>query len=195
VIDYHTNHRLLSRPIKVHWAGWESDTFRLQQAGWKLSVEELVHYQQMRMVIKHDQIGMIGQTNDLRFEHYRAANSFDYINNLPIWQMAHMGRSIMMHNHGPVDWNFRPVDATPQLQSREIKSLEDMVHFASAPLVRTQALVLPEATVDDLLKEILERQQDAKMDYFEDLVRKEGQIQPAHKFHAQIISIPERIAA
>lgn len=34
-------------------------------------------------------------------------------------------------------------------------------------------------------------QQAAKTDYFRDMVRREGQSLPAHKFHAQIISLKE----
>jgi hypothetical protein len=87
--------------------------------------------------------------------------------------------------------NFKAVDAKPQLNFERVTSLEDLVPFAGAPIVRNQALILPEATVDDLLKGILDRQEDAKMAFFEDLVQKEGDAEsPAPpKFHAQIISL------
>lgn len=183
--------RLLSKPVPVHWLGWETDTWRLQQAGWELSVDQDHYGRRMRMVCRHQQQGFIGQTNDIPFE----THVLPHLTDIPryIWQMSHMGRDIYVHSHGgPISsyLNFKAVDAKPQLCFQRVKRLEDLVHFAGAPLVSNQALILPEATVDDLLKEILDRQEDAKLAFFEDLVQREGDEQrAAPKFHAQIISL------
>lgn len=180
-------HRLLSRPIEVHWAGWQTNTLKLQQAGWKLSVEERPYDGLMRMCIKHDQLGMIGQTNNLDYSYLRSGA--DQWGTLPIWQMRHLGGRIEIHSPAPLSWDFKPIDAMPQFAQSSAMSLEDLVHFAPAPLIRTSALVLPEATVDDLLKEILERQEVGKLAYVDNLLFKDGRDPPAHKFHTQIISL------
>lgn len=186
--------RLLSKPVKVYWDGWETDTYRLQQNGWDLSVDQDPSYRRMRLVIRNQRQGFIGQTNDIPMELlYPDPHRNIWEDDRPahIWQMRHMGRSIMVQEHGPISAyaNFKAIDAKPQLSFDRVTSLEDLVPFAAAPLVRTQALVLPEKTVDDLLAEILEKQAGAKTEYFKDLVYREGQEMPRHKFHAQIISL------
>lgn len=186
----YSDHRILSRPVKIHWAGWETDTYRLQQNGWSLSAEQLIERNTMRLVFRHESLGMIGQTADIDYRYEEAAfggpGLSDYMPERYA-QVRHMGRQIIVHNHGPME--FRPIDAQPQMVSHEVRSLEDLVAFAPAPLLRTNCLVLPEATVDDLLSEIIERQKDAKTSYFRDIVSKEGSIAQPHKFHAQIISL------
>lgn len=183
------DHRILSRPVKVHWAGWETDTYRLQQNGWQLSAEPRVDRDVMRIGFRHEHLGMIGQTADIAYN-YEAAFMDPLSDYMPerYAQVRHMGRQILIHNHGPMD--FRAIDAQPQMVSTEVRSLEDLVAFAPAPLVRTNCLVLPEATVDDLLKEIIDRQAEAKTSYFQDIVAKEGSIMQPHRFHAQIVSLP-----
>lgn len=186
----HEQGRLLSKPVKVHWLGWETDTYRLQQAGWELSMDQDPYRRVMRMVVRHRTEAFIGQTNDIPME--LARGPYDDIPYSHIWQMRHMGREIRVHEHGPVSAyvNFKAVDAKPQLSFERVTSLKDLVPFAGAPIVRNQALILPEATVDDLLAGILERQEEAKMAFFEDLVQREGEVDRAPpKFHAQIISL------
>jgi hypothetical protein len=186
----HEQGRLLSKPVKVHWLGWETDTYRLQQAGWELSMDQDYCGRRMRMVCRHQSEHFIGQTNDIPME--LARGPYEDIPYHHIWQMSHLGREIRVHERGPISAyaNFKAVDAKPQLNFERVTSLEDLVPFAGAPIVRNQALILPEATVDDLLKEILDRQEDAKMAYFEDLVQREGDAERAPpKFHAQIISL------
>lgn len=186
--------RLLSKPVPVLWLGWETDTYRLQQAGWELSVDQCVEQMAMRMVVRHQQAGFIGQTNNIPMQLARDP----YYDEAPkhIWQMSNLGREIRVHSHGGPAingyLNFQAVDAKPQLSFEEVRSLEDMVPFAGAPIVQSRALILPEASVDDLLAGILERQHDAKMAYFEDLVPKVGELaRPPAKFHAQIISLDD----
>jgi hypothetical protein len=184
-----THGRLLSKPVKVYWEGWETDTYTLQQNGWDLSVDQDHMRMYMRMVVRNKRLGFIGQTNNIPMEYVRYG---DFDQPKHIWQMQCMGRDIRVHEHGPISAyaNFKAIDAKPQLSFEKVTSLEDLVPFARAPLVRTQALVLPEASVDDLLAEILARQSEAKTEYFKDLVWREGQpAPPPHKFHAQIISL------
>jgi len=193
MLNRYTDHRILSRPVKVYWAGWETDTYRLQQAGWELSAEQCIEARSIRMIIRHNEIGMIGQTLTSEWDYERMldygrfrGNSYEEPERF--LQMRHMGRHIVVHNHGPMD--FRPIDAQPQLCTDEIKDLDDLAHFAT-PMVRTKALVLTDATVDQLLERALELQEPAKQAYFEAQIReKSGQL-PPHRFAAQIISLKD----
>lgn len=187
--QFDPGYRIFSRPVRIHWAGWETDTLRLQQAGWQLSAEQDPMRNTMRLALRHEQIRMEGLTEleDWYFERTLVDPSGRPLDTS--LRMRAMGRAIMIHEHAPFD--FAPIDAAPSVTlDHKVTSLSDLAHFA-APLVRTQALVLPEATVDQLLSQLLEKQQAAKTDYFKDMVAREGSVIPAHKFHAQIISLRE----
>lgn len=182
--------RVLALPMKVYWAGWESSTLELQQAGWKLSMVQNPMNDSLTLAIQHDQLNMRGITPEISFHHRNMTPEGKMIH-APC-RIAHMGHTIMVQQRDWGGWDFHPIDARPQMSTwNEFKSLDDMCHFPKLPLVSTQAIVVPEATVDELLSRILDKQQGAKTDYFRDLVAREGSIVPAHKFHAQIISIKD----
>lgn len=180
--------RILSRPVKCYWAGWETDTFRLQQHGWRLSAEEDVYSNSMRLALDHPHLGIRGITERIEHDYHRDLGGYHEGRPLGL-QLKAMGHSIFIHEHGPM--NFHAIDAVPQMRHEQVTRLEDLAHFAPAPLVRSQAIVLPEPDVAELLDRILEKQAQAKTDYFKDIVAKEGSLLVPHKFHAQIISLDE----
>ncbi len=185
--DYTQDRLLASRPIELHFAGWRTDTHTLQRAGWAISACENVATMQMHIAARHEQWGLETMGN-ASFDYYREYH--DRRMNLDCRvDMRAVGREVIVQGMGFPD--FYPVDAEPQLRCTKLRRLQDLAHFAPMPRALTNPIVLPEASVDDLLAQILERQQAAKTDYFRDLVRREGQILPAHKFHAQIISLKE----
>jgi hypothetical protein len=146
--------------------------------------------------MKHEGQGLYGLTEIAQWEYC----SFDDLyfmsrqRSFPILQMRHVARNIHFQTTGHLDWNFQAIDARPTFVETEIKSLEDLAHFAPA-LVRTQEIILPEETVPDLMKRILEMQEPGRQ---ENLKRKLRSAQdpdyvalagPRQKFHAQILSI------
>jgi hypothetical protein len=184
---------LLSRPVEVHWAGWRSDTFTLQQNGWSLSAEQDMQRMQMSIAMRNERAGMVGVTGsvDWRFmEDWRYAQ---HSHSLPALPVHLMGRKIeVMHTRGNHWDNFRPIDAQPQFEpNREIRSLEDMVHFAPAH-TRTQQLIVPEDSVEELMARILKMQQGPRIERIRQEIREGDRVDftaPRQKFHAQIISL------
>lgn len=148
----------------------------------------------MRLALRHDQWGIEGLT-ELADEWHYGGMGHDFLDHVHLpMRIRAMGVKVFVQDHGPFD--FQPIDAAPTwrdravfFQGEQVRPLQELAHFAPAPLVRTEALVLPEPDVDALLAMILEKQQAAKTGYFHDLVAREGQGMPAHKFHAQIISL------
>lgn len=179
---------IMSRPITIRWAGWESDTHRLQQNGWEIAASQDVAAARMRIALRHQRYGLRGYTSPLDLYRYRGPGWDDEVRRQGVYgEVRHMGSAINVIEHGLMD--FRPVDATPQLRPDRVTSLDDLAHFAGA-MVRTQQVVVPEEDVNDLLLRILEKQQAAKTAYFDEQVRREGGLLQPHKFHAQIISLP-----
>lgn len=181
---------MLSRPVELHWAGWRSDTFTLQQHGWSLSAEQNIERMQMSIAMRNERAGMSGITAPMNWEYMRDMQDFrgHHTPQLPVHLM---GRKIeVMHTMGDHWSNFRPIDAQPQFMQRERRSLEDFVHFAPAH-TRTQQLIVPEDTVDDLMERILKMQQGPRIERIREEIREGERIsfQPRQKFHAQIVSI------
>jgi hypothetical protein len=189
--------RLISRPVRVHWMGWETDTYKLQQAGWQISAEQSVERRTLRMCIKHRDADMVGLSCHMDMYHFNDRynhpdNLYGRVTETAICEMRHMARDITVHDrHAFLD--FKAIDAEPRImmEPQGRWSLKDLLPFAEAPLVRTKALILPEAQVDDLLAAILERQADARTAYFKDLNERERLEMPSTKIHAQIISLSD----
>lgn len=175
-------------------AGWESDTFSLQQAGWQLSAEQSFGRGTMRIAMHHQGMNLRALTEVTEFDYMHAAHDWnDYLRGV-VLHCGMMGREINIHMHGEVSPSaFQPIDATPQVfMERRIVKIEDLAHFA-APLVRSQEIILPEENVPELLERILKLQQPARTERIrEELRHPEGRMfdpKPRQKFHAQIISL------
>lgn len=184
--------RFLSLPVTLNMAGWTSDTYRLQQAGWSLSADQDMRTMTMQMAMKHEQMGLYGMSAGIPWEFMRDDPQFLRNVELPVrW----VGRDIIVQMMGSPDFNFQPIDAVPQLRVSQRKRLEDFVHFAPA-LARTNQIIIPEESVEELMDRILKLQQPDRVERFKRLAREaqeEGRrldIQPAKaKFQAQIISL------
>lgn len=190
-------HRVLSRPIKLVWAGWETDTYRLQQAGWRLSVDQDFYGQRMRIMMSHSVMQMQAICDEVAFDYYRAAMDWEglYIRDMVVPCQA-MGRTVQIHMHGtsPIFDRARPIDAQMQMVQNNLSDLHQLVHFAPA-LTRTHELILPEAEVPDLIQAILERQDPDRQKRLREALRAEqrgvSSAGPGHEFCAQIIAFKE----
>lgn len=192
--------RILSRPVPVRWAGWRSDTLALQQAGWQLSVWEDMAYGRMQLAMKHETLQLRGLSHKLDWDHNLTRIGGPHYHNdfedRP-FEIGFMASQIMQRVVGAgMEWtHFRPIDAQPQLCTSEIRTLDDLAHFA-VPLVRTQEVIVADESVEELMQRILAKQQPLRERYFEQQVRDaEGLttagklLLPRPKVHAQIITL------
>jgi hypothetical protein len=194
--------RMLSRPAQVHWAGFESDTYRLQQAGWELAVEEEIEYDRIRLMMRHRDMRLYALTDAADYYYRRDETPgrepplrFNVCMAAPSIQVQRMNVA------GPMAFeNFRQIDAKPQMIESEIKSIEDFRIFAT-PLVRTEEIIVAPQTVSEMLQKILEmqlpeqeriRQRERLAESREAYLVGSG---PRQRFHAQILSIDDYRAA
>lgn len=168
--------RLRSLPIKTHWAGFESDTNKMQQAGWIVSALQDVASMQMQLAFSREggQFNS-GTPNKLRgissripYDFIRQSGMYGYYDREEIvMEIQAIGSRVHMHEHGGVDRavKFHPIDATPQMWSGRITSLDDWGHFVPAGNVdRLETVVMPhDESVEELLARILDKQQSAKV--------------------------------
>jgi hypothetical protein len=192
--------RMLSHPHHVIWAGWETTTPRLQQAGWEIAAEQDFNYDGCRLVMRHQGMQCVAITNSVTFykqamlmDRYRGDLRADPRLTFHVVRMSWRGGLAIEAdpNHMP---KFSLIDAYPQMSMREIKNIEDMGIFAT-PLVRTQELIVDESEVSAILAKLVEAQKP-EQERIRDRKRlresREGLMldaDPQMKFHAQILSI------
>lgn len=190
--------RVLSRPAEVWWAGFRSDTYRLQQAGWELAADEDVIEGRVRLMLRH---------RDMRLYALSSHTQYDYYKRLSTYQEAQLVFQVVcaapkieisrVAGIGPMSFeNFKQLDAQPQFMESEIKSLDDMKIFAT-PLVRTEELIVEQQTVAHMLEQIRKMQapEQSRIRAQERLKQSREMLSldamPRQKFHAQIISIED----
>jgi len=194
--------RLLSQPHRVFWAGWETRTTTLQQAGWEIAAEQDFVKWGVRLVMRHQQMQTVAITDSQDFHRvamlndpgrrWAAEDPRSYLLEFNVVRIAHdMAFQIEHLSYMP---DFRLVDAQSQYCHRELRNIEDMGIFAT-PLVRTEELIVDESEVSAILAKLVQAQkpeQERIRDRQRLRDKREGLSighEPQMKFHAQILSI------
>jgi hypothetical protein len=194
---------MLSMPIPIRFAGWESNTYQLQQNGWQLSAMEgrpsLSPRPQLQLALKHPGLQIRAMTRPIDVDYlgmfHNAGSIVEMVCKIGL-DVKVFGTTLMLSvvHYGPLD--FRAIDAQPQITDARFKNVDDLKIFADAQLVRTKEVVVMPDSVPELMEQILKLQAPKQADIRE-RVRKEQvlagldlkDVRPRQQFHAQILSI------
>lgn len=132
--------RVLSRPLGVHWAGWQTTTVRLQQCGWDLAVQYEYHHDGYTLLMRHESMQLYAYTDQLLLE--KALHDPYYTGeNVPVFQVRQVGKTLL-GVHAPLDFStFQQIDAVPRYVEHKIRSIEDFNIFALARSKAEEILV------------------------------------------------------
>lgn len=185
------NYPKISSPrCDVVWAGWRSDTFTLQQAGWQFSAEQDIAAMRFRFAIKHPNYRIYGLSQLVDFAEYQefyGNHRFDRPAPLVINHMVSRAESRLIDDLS----KFNPVDCEPQLNMEsKIKSIEDFMIFR--PIDKAKEIIVPDFQINDLLKMIIEKQ-DPKQAEIREKKRKEWRKFQREINEAQTINVEEVI--
>jgi hypothetical protein len=135
--------RVLSEPCEVHFAGFRSDTYRLQQAGWQLSMEQDIRMCRINLVMRFEPCGlyMLAQGQDYDFLRDSRAR--------PVFTIRHCSSRMMIQVMESLA-NFQPIDATPSFVTSERKCIEDFGIFATLQVRTEEILVEPQSVAECL---------------------------------------------
>lgn len=189
MLTAHSDARILSRPCRVIFAGWESTTTRLQQAGWSLSAEQSFEHNTIRLAMRYApaRLYMLAESQD--FDFYRAAglSGFDR-GGAPTFHIRCAGSDIVVQTMES-SFDFLPIDAAPQYVETTRKSIEDFGIFAT-PLARTEEIIVEPETVMGLLEKI-KKLQAPELAAIRECNRMRDRTEPMRRqqFHAQILSL------
>lgn len=178
--------RMLSEPVTVYWAGFESDTYRLQCEGWALSADQDVMDGTMQIAMRHKDADMCAITQREPWQYHsdwRDAQRFGNFAPRRL-QMQAIHSHIRVHVAGRMDWSrFEPIDAKPTFVMDDPRDIKDLVHFATRD---TSKIIVPQETVPDLMKRILEMQEPGRQAHF---LKQAKEARLRTTLHAQIYSI------
>ena len=152
--------KVFSDPVTLRWAGWETTTEKLQYAGWQISANQDVRGGTMQIVARHP--NGLSFLTELQEWRYHAAYE-PIMRGYPVFppmQVRALGKvEVVMYGSLPAFSQFSPIDAMPHVHTVTHARLEDYFHFA--PVTSPHDLIVPQASVPELLERILQLQQPA----------------------------------
>lgn len=179
----HSNGRVFNLPCDVHFLGWRSDTFRLQQAGWELCVEQHPWEGRIRLGLRHGGLKVYALSEEATYH-----ISQDYgREKLPTFIVNQFYTDIEKTLLFDIS-DFYGIDAKPCYVTRESLTIEDHQQLFIKPLVRTKEILVEPATVNALMEQIM-KLQSPKLEEIRKRNRTREYIGNQETFHAQVISI------
>ncbi len=160
------------RPVKVHFLGWSSDTYRLQHNGWQVSAHQDFQHQALQIALHHPESGLYGLSEYVEIDFMSATQQMDYLDHITLNITAITTKMIVRHEvysmPETMHRQFSPVDCTPGYVYFKNSNIEDLIPFRPLPKFDNELIVKPDS-VPELLDKILVLQ-DGKM---KDLIEKQ----------------------
>ncbi|KKN37415.1 hypothetical protein LCGC14_0763630 [marine sediment metagenome] len=162
--------RILSQPIQLHWAGWRSDTFTLQRAGWQLAADQNIELEYLRLFLNHPTLRLSGTSALRKFDFFRMKDlsQRDFIRSLDLsvqlaseYRISEESVSMVM-----------PIDAKPTYTEIEMQSLEDAKFFRTIN-TDIQQVTLEKATLAEVLDFALQKQKPRQDEIRRELLKRD----------------------
>lgn len=184
---------IMNQPIKICWAGWETDTFRLSKEGWEISAEQMSMHHEIRLAINHPKLRVQGITHiaEWVFEDILRNSRHAIIPTSLIMQS--MDQVLYVQTMGRTNsFDFHPIDANPTYIERMISPLSEIAHFQRLEReVPRHEIFLHEANINQILEMALKIQEPDQERIRKDLIhRKNMESLRMGKLHTEL-----RIAA
>lgn len=156
---------ILSKPIKIRWAGWESNTLSLQNAGWEISAQEMIGSYKLRIAIRNTKLRAQGISDEINFDYFEYRD-FPYMD-VGIMSMD-LSQNIVVTRPISADI-FEAVDARPMYTDNKL-TLDDFAYFKKVNH-NVQDIFLKEASMQDILQLALERQEPKQTEIRDKLLK------------------------
>lgn len=159
-------------PIRVRFQGWESDTYTLQQAGWRVAMEKDIHRMMIRFIFANEYLQLAGMSEefylrDFMDDPYRCVIHVSHIGRLGI---------VRQHDSPPLTESWNEVDCTPRY-SEWIE--RDIFETGLFPAKRAEDVYVEKAdmSVIELLEKIKQKQQPKQDEIRQRIARGEAKQQ------------------
>jgi hypothetical protein len=165
---------MVSQPVRLHWMGWETNTYELERNGWELSAHQDMHRGQMALAIRHSEMQVRGMSEFMQdWDFRRSMNIYDDPRSWPVLgcKLANDLR-ITTHQAGTSEYAFHPIDARPMYSESRIQSLDDLAHFRKLEKPGNE-IFLKKASMADILEMALSRQEPKQEQIRKEMVRRQ----------------------
>lgn len=186
--------RLLSRPLGVHWAGWQTTTLALQRNGWDLAVEHDYHRNGYTLLMRHEAMQLHACTSELTLERLPQ----EHWEHAPVFQVRVVARSLQSAHMPGLDFaSFQQIDAEPRFVDHKIQRIEDFNIFALARSKAEEVLVnKADMTVIEHLEAIKRLQEPKQRELRQQMLRDRKDAPPARgapklQLVAQLVHLEE----
>jgi hypothetical protein len=186
--------RILSRPIGVVWAGWQSNTFRLQQAGWELAIDYKPMDDTYQLMV-HSHEGKLYGVSSATHLNKRMADAWN--EDMPdSFMMQGLAQSIQTITANHIDFAaFQQIDATPQMCTTEITRVEDFNLFKTIT-TRAEEIIIEKAdmSVIEHLQAIKDLQSNTQAEIRDRILNQAGgeKVAPGVDIHTNIVQLRAR---
>lgn len=189
-------HRVLSRPHTVVFAGWQSDTYQLQRNGWQIAAREDYYGYEVALLLRHPETGlkMFTQSVKVDFVHRDPSVPLRFVVERASTDMLAVRREFPIDLGSIEDVPFRQIDAKPQyIHDFQPRSIEDFGIFA-AQLVRTEEILIEPKSVAECM-EYIKKLQAPELAAIRERNRQRDRDRASEEpvlrqtFHAQILTI------
>lgn len=180
----------MNAPIRLYWAGWETDTFSLAKQGWQISAEQNVMNNRMRIAIRHPEAEIQGITEIEEFLYREMTDGRMHSPVIPTTlQFSTLQRQVFVNtmSHSG-EFDFRAIDPRPRYEyMSEIRNLEDFAHFETTFETPKHEVYLHEANLNQILEMAIKKQEpEQKQIRKEMLKRKELEEYRRGKLHTEL---------
>lgn len=186
--------RLLSRPLGVYWAGWETTTLALQRNGWDLAVEHDHYRNGYTLLMRHEAMQLHACTSELTLERL-PQERWEHV---PVFQVRAIARTLQTAHMPRVDFAaFQQIDAEPRFVDHKIQRVEDFNIFALARSKAEEVLVnKADMTVIEHLEAIKRLQEPKQRELRQEMLRGRESARPSRstpklQLVAQLIHLEE----
>lgn len=127
--------RMLSRPVPVHWAGWESNTATLHACGWDIAADYRVDRDTYGLIMRHQALKLYAVTDYIEFRRGSnfLSNVVDPRHELPRFTVVHVAPNFHTVTMPGLDFSrYQQIDPRPQMSVSRITRVEDFNIFALA---------------------------------------------------------------
>jgi hypothetical protein len=193
MLNYPNNYFLQSAPFRISWAGFESDTLKLQNNGWSVAVEDVCDHafctHEVRFILKHEMLNLYAITRVNTFEFSDLTDYlFKHKDHLK-FHIQVIGKDI--HYQYLPQFSFdsiKEIDCHPQFESIERHSIKDLSIFKTLVTPESALIIEPER-IADLLEKIVEAQVPNQKEIRERMRSKDRRDMLKQTLHAQILSV------
>ena len=159
-------------PIRVRFQGWESDTYTLQQAGWRVAMEKDIQRMMIHFIFANEDLQLAGMSEQFYLQEFMQD---------PYRCVIHVNRigklNVVRHKHAePLLSEFEEVDCTPRYSEWVERDIFETGLF---PAKRAEDVYVEQAdmSVIELLEKIKEKQQPKQDEIRQRIARGEAKQQ------------------